>query len=142
MSAPRRQYRKLKRRTSCLSPKALFTAAPVALAVYDRTPRVLRMSDRQAELLGCEVSDLIGCDLRGIRPEMADKVLRDFDVFDSGGIVCDHQFERDGQIFHASVEPIRDGAGYVVAMTVALLDITEECRIDRELIRESGRLTD
>jgi len=120
--------------------ETLFNAAPVGLVVLDRSTRVLQVNDKYAKLFGITADALTGLKISDLDPEGSANIHRDFTVFDSGGSVPDHEFARDGQTYHVSVAPVRDAAGQVAAVQVALVDISEEVRIGRELADANNRL--
>lgn len=82
------------------------------------------------------LSDIIGGSMLNLNPQhQIDAVIEDFKVFDSGGIVPDHETMWGGSVFLVSVSPfVRRGESSVSAVSVTLQNITRRKKAETDLL--------
>jgi PAS domain S-box-containing protein len=120
---------------------ALYDSAPVALCVLDTQGRYLRVNRRMAEVVGVPISQHIGRSVYDVIPGLADKVQTILDQVSETG-----QPLRDGEISGTTVGqpatertallhmlPLKDSKGEVVAVSVAVQEITERKHWEEQL---------
>lgn len=120
--------------------ETLFDSMPVAMALTDREGRLILVNRKMALLSGHNASDLIGRKVEEVNKEAAENIKRDFCMFDAGLDVPDHEIQIGDKIFHASVKPVRDSAGFAVGGMTALTDITQQKQVERELAEANKQL--
>ncbi len=120
----------------------IYRTAPVGLAVCDRKLRYRHVNERWVELTGAPVADHTGEALISLLPatvhdwalQVARAVLEKGDpVIDAEIRIKDSQRTEEQLCWNSHWRPLRDEAGQVWGLTVALEDITERDRLAREL---------
>ena len=105
--------------------KATIRTMPVAACLVDREFQYLSASDRYADLFGTSVDHLIGRSLVGIVPEsVLSRFQSDFEAFDNGLETVTDELVIDGEMFLATIHPIRSDSGATIATFVTLTDIS------------------
>ncbi|MCJ8142452.1 sensor domain-containing diguanylate cyclase [Ancylobacter sp. A5.8] len=124
--------------------RALCLDFPVAACLVDRNRRFLAANREYARLIGFSGARLVGrraLDVCG--PEIDARMQRDFEVFDAGGQVPNHELDFAGKVHLVAARAIRPATGdHVVALCVALTDITEQKRLECRLAAANAQLSD
>ncbi|MCL2656771.1 MAG: PAS domain S-box protein [Betaproteobacteria bacterium] len=120
--------------------ESLYSLVPLPLNVVDRNLRYVAVNLAQAKLFGMTVENLLGQSLRVLRPQRAREIERDFALIDAGQPVLDREIEWKSRSFQVSTKPLRNMEGVVVALSIALTDITERKRAQRALADAYERL--
>ncbi|MFQ3176536.1 MAG: diguanylate cyclase (GGDEF)-like protein/PAS domain S-box-containing protein [Psychromonas sp.] len=120
--------------------ETLFESMPVAMALTDRTGRLLLVNHKMALLSEQNVSDLIGRKVEEVSKEAAENIKYEFRMFDAGLDVPNRELKIGEKICLASVKPVRDNDGLAVGVMAALTDITKQKKIERELAEANKQL--
>lgn len=123
--------------------QAIYDGAPVGLCFLDRKMRYVSLNKRLAELNGVPATAHLGRTVAEVIPHVA-PVVEPFIQRALGGDAVDGvEFQRsvavggaEDMALMASYHPVRDEAGEVVGVSVALMDISEFKRAEAAL-RES-----
>jgi PAS domain S-box-containing protein len=128
---------------------SIYDSAPIGLCIFDREGRYLRINRRLAELNGVPPEAHIGRTFHEVIPSLADQaqpLLRH--VLDTGEPAENVEIRgelasRPGSIRTWSEQwyPIRDEAGAIVGVNVAVEEITDRKRVEQEL-REANQVKD
>ncbi len=126
----------------------VFRLAPIPLCVLDRQFRYLLINERMAEVNGRPVAEHLGRTVDEIVPTFAEKIKAEVrPVMERGQPEPDHLFS--GPIpenptstgdWLASYYPLHGEDGSVRGVIVALADVTQLRRIERELRQSEQRL--
>jgi PAS domain S-box-containing protein len=106
--------------------ESLFYSAPIGLCVVSRALRFVRANRRLAAIDGLAVDAHVGRTVREVLPAVADQfepVLRS--VIEGGAPAGDVELIAGARVWTAGCSPIRDRAGTVLAVTVAIDDVTD-----------------
>lgn len=120
--------------------QSLFRAIPVACALIDREGRHVALNDALAAFSGNRAEDLIGVYVRELSEESARNIENNFIDFDSGKEVPDHEISVHERDCHVSVKPFCNDKQEVIALLVAITDITARKKTERELIEANQKL--
>lgn len=120
--------------------ETLFESMPVALALIDRDGRHVALNQALASFSGLKASDLIGVKVEDLSEESGKNIKRDFEYFDAGMDVPDHEVQIRDRIYYVSVKPVRDSSGFAIGEMVALTDITNNKKIEMELEQANKKL--
>src|SRR5262245_462314 len=119
---------------------ALLESAPIGYAVLDRDLRFVAVNEVLAAVHGVPAARHIGRTVREVVPELADALEPHHrQVLESGAPVLnievgnDNSAWRRGRHYLRSCYPIRDHAGDLLGVGLALLDITGRKRADQRL---------
>ena len=128
--------------------ETIYNSAPVGLCVFDNQLRFIRINERMAELNGFEISEHIGCSPRDLLPGLADKAdeLRDR-VVESGKPILDIEITGETPA-QPGVErtwlenwlPLKDESGKVVRINVMAVEITEQKKLNQQLMKARNEL--
>ena len=123
--------------------QAIYDGAPVGLCFLDRKMRYVSLNKRLAELNGVPATAHIGRTVAEVIPHVAPVVEPFIQRALAGDAVDGVEFQRsvlvggeEDRSLMASYHPVRDEAGEVVGVSVALMDISEFKRAEAAL-RES-----
>lgn len=123
--------------------QAIYDGAPVGLCLLDRKMRYVSLNKRLAELNGVPATAHIGRTVAEVIPHVAPVVESFIQRALAGDAVDGVEFKRSVAIggeedlaLMASYHPVRDEAGEVVGVSVALMDVSEFKRAEAAL-RES-----
>jgi PAS domain S-box-containing protein len=127
--------------------EAIYNSAPIGLCIFDRQLRYLRINERLAELNGFPAEDHIGKTVREVLPFLADFIEEiGQKVIETGEPALDIEFTgetpREPGVKRTFLEewtPITDN-GKVIAINVAILEITEIKKAEEELKETLKRL--
>jgi len=128
--------------------ESIYNSAPVGLCVFDNQLRFIRINERMAELNGFEISEHIGCSPRDLLPDLADKAedLRDR-VIESGkpilGIEITGETPAQPGVERTWLEnwlPLKDESGKVRRINVMAVEITEQKKLNQQLIKARNEL--
>ena len=140
-----RGYRGIDRDVSALEARfyqleAIYALAPVPLYVVSRSLHFVAANQAMGTLLGRPAAEIVGLPVQGpgLAPGLHDP--RDFVLLDAGQPVPPRELEFNDRVFHATVNPVRDMAGGIIALTTALTDVTERKRAEEELVRMNEAL--
>jgi len=125
-----------------------YATSPIGLCVFDTELRYLRINERLAEINGIPPADHIGRTAREVVPslaEFAEGIARQ--IIESGEAVRDIEFSGETaaqsgvpRLRREDWYPIKDSNGTVVAINVAVQDITERKRMEEELRKSHDEL--
>jgi PAS domain S-box-containing protein len=110
--------------------KALYEGAPVGLAFLDRELRYLAVNERLAEMQGLPTTAFLGRTVAEVFPEGFESVeprLRQTlagEIMDSVETRHAAGAGRPARSLQSSYQPVRDAAGEVVGVSVAVVDVT------------------
>ena len=134
--------------------EAIYSAAPVGLAMFDRDLRYVSINERLAQMNGAPAADHIGKTPREVVPgldEQADLDTQLTETFNralAGEAMLGVQFSgvspaRPGVLcsWRVNYLPMHDGAGEIVGVVLSVEDITEEKVAQDALIASEARLT-
>lgn len=128
--------------------ETIYNSAPVGLCVFDSQLRFIRINERMAELNGFEISDHIGRSPRDLLPGLADKAdeMRDR-VVESGKPILGMEIvgETPAQpgverTWLENWQPLKDESGKVVRINVMAVEITEQKKMNQQLIKARNGL--
>ena len=110
----------------------IYRASPMGLALFDSELRYVRISDKLAAINGGKASEIVGCTLREVVPDLADElepVLHG--VLETGEPVVDGEvsgatdaapgIERS---FRHSFHAVRDSSGRIEGVSVLVDEVT------------------
>ncbi|HWI05197.1 MAG TPA: PAS domain-containing protein, partial [Acidimicrobiales bacterium] len=119
--------------------EAIFTSAPVGIAVFDLDLRYVRVNDAYAELSGVPAADHIGGLLGDVVPLQADVSADLRRVVTTGRTILGRSVEivtgareTDRRFFTVSYFPVRSTAGALVGAGLTLVEVTEAKRAEAE----------
>ncbi len=115
--------------------RRILRSFPVASCLLDREPRYIAANQRYSEIFRKDLDHIIGSPMANISPpRFIQNVHRDFRIFDAGASVPDHEVELDDRKYLVSVGSIAsEQTGGIIAISVALTDITRLKRVEHEL---------
>ncbi|HBK47604.1 MAG TPA: diguanylate cyclase, partial [Xanthomonadaceae bacterium] len=122
--------------------EALYAAAPVALCLIDREHRYVAVNEAMARLRGMRVQEMAGRPVAELSAQAGIDAVDDFALLDAGKDVPDRTVDWDGRTCHVRVQAVRDLDGAVIALTMALTDITEHLRVQQRLARTTEALAE
>jgi diguanylate cyclase (GGDEF)-like protein/PAS domain S-box-containing protein len=111
----------------------IFSSFPVALALVGRDNKYITVNQKLADLNQRALEDHVGKSVELFSESAGLNNKRDFEIFDSGGEVPDHELILHGRYCHVSVRPLRDETGKALASMIAITDITANKMIEQEL---------
>lgn len=113
----------------------ILRSFPIAACVLDREPRYIAANQNYARLFNEELDNLVGNPMANFSPaQFIEHVHRDFRAFDAGETVPEHEIELASKKYLVSVGAIpAEHTGEIVAISVALTDITRLKEIEHEL---------
>lgn len=120
--------------------ETLFESMPVALVLLDREGRHIALNQKLASFSGLNARDLVGRKVAELSDESGENIKRDFAFFDDGKPVPDHEVTIANRVYFVSVRPLRDKTGFAIGEMVALTDITEKKKMERDLSDANERL--
>jgi len=111
--------------------RALYEGAPVGLAFVDHNLRYLAVNERLAEMHCCPVAAFLGRPVCDVIPERMEQVEPRFRRALAGEVIKDvrTRYRQDGGrivVLQSSYQPVRDGAGEIIGVSVAVVDVTGE----------------
>ncbi|WP_052726297.1 GGDEF domain-containing protein [Devosia epidermidihirudinis] len=113
----------------------IYQNLPIALCLVGREGQLLVVNSIHAKLAGREAEELIGARVADLHPQGGLNVIRDFEAFDHGRTVPDHELEIRGRLYLVSTSPVLNASGEVMAISVAHIDITEKKAAQLETYR-------
>jgi len=128
--------------------ETIYNSAPVGLCVFDNQLSFIRINERMAELNGFEISEHIGRSPRDLLPGLADKAdeMRDR-VVEAGksilGIEIVGETPAQPNVERTWLEnwqPLKDESGKVVRINVMAVEITEQKKLNQQLIKARNEL--
>lgn len=124
--------------------RKLYVEFPVAACLIDRAGRYVAVNHELADLLGMTGKSLTGRHVRDLFGQAAyDNVMHDFATFDAGLPVPNHAFSAFGRDFLVAVRPLREATSdRIVAISVALTDITEQKKLESRLELSNRQLSE
>ncbi len=128
---------------------SIYDSAPIGLCIFDSEGRFVRINRRLAEINGRSPEAHVGRTIAEVVPDIADQaepVLRR--VVETGqpvlGVEIQGRAPGDPETIRTWIEnwhPIRNAAGAVVGVNVAVQEITDLKRVEQEL-RDANRIKD
>ena len=115
--------------------EAAFRAAPIGLAVVDRSLRYLVVNDALAAINGLPIADHIGRTVGQVHPQMADELEPIYRrVLASGEPSVERELpvaagSGEQRVLCASHFPILDDGGAVIAVRTVVRDVTDHARL-------------
>jgi PAS domain S-box-containing protein len=143
------------RRVSAEPPKGglaelgtIYATAPIGLCVLDREMRWVHMNERLAQINGLPAAAHIGRTVRELMPSLADQTEPVLErIFATGKPEpplevweTNPASGRGRRAFRISHLPLRDAAGAVIGINVAVEEMTEEKRTEETLREVASRL--
>jgi PAS domain S-box-containing protein len=128
--------------------EAYYATAPIGLCVMDTDLRFLRINERLAEINGVPAAAHLGRTVREVVPALAD-FAEDLvgRIIESGEAVRNYEFSgetaaRPGEtrVWREDWFPLKDSRGNVVAVNVAVEEITERKRMEENLTASRNQL--
>lgn len=108
----------------------IYWNLPIPLCVIDRDGCFLYANRRHEDLAGIPADALIGVEVRTLNARAGVNIARDFQTFDTGGRVPNHEIQIGDRHYMVSVSPVVDKHGGVPAITVAHFDITAKKAVE------------
>jgi PAS domain S-box-containing protein len=111
--------------------KALYEGAPVGLAFLDRELRYLAVNERLAEMQGLPIAAFLGRAVAEVFPEGIKSIEPRLRRALAGEIIKDIKTRhgsvagRPARLLQSSYQPVRDPAGEVIGVSVAVVDVTD-----------------
>ncbi len=123
--------------------QAIYDGAPVGLCFLDRNFRYVSLNKRLAQLNGVPLAEHLGKTVAAVIPQVFPLVERNLKRALEGERIYGVEVQKpppvdggSGQTLMASYQPVRDEAGEVLGVSVAIMDISRRKRIE-EALRES-----
>ncbi len=120
---------------------SVYEKLPIALCVIDREGRLIAVNELHTVLAGRDANGLIGVKVADLHDEGGRNIIRDFQLFDAGMTVPNHEIEIRGRHYMVSVSPLHDPNGSLAAISVAHFDITEKKATERKVARINRKLS-
>ncbi|WP_029354058.1 diguanylate cyclase [Bosea sp. 117] len=119
----------------------VYEHAPVALCVIDPALRYVAANDCFARLLERAAGDVVGRSVEECAPFAVDAVRQKLARAAAGLAVPPREFHHpeSGRSFLIHTSVLRDGAGNVSGLSIALVDITERKQAESDLARADER---
>jgi PAS domain S-box-containing protein len=123
---------------------ALYKGAPVGLAFVDPTLHYIAVNERLAEMHGIPIAAFIGRPIAEVIPELIEQIEPRFRRALAGESLEDLTTHyrpsdaRHGRVLQSSYQPVRDVAGEVIGVSLAVVDITRDEAAD--LLNKTHRL--
>ena len=111
--------------------KALYEGAPVGLAFLDHELRYLAVNERLAEMHGLPTAAFLGRAVAEVFPEGIKSIEPRLRRTLAGEIIKDIKTRhgsvagRPARLLQSSYQPVRDPAGEVIGISVAVVDVTD-----------------
>ena len=111
--------------------RALYEGAPVGLAFVDPDFRYLAVNERLAEMHNLPITAFLGRRIGEVVPEIIEQIEPRFRRALAGEPVqdCITNYRKDGahpvRRLQSSYQPVRDMAGEVIGVSVAIVDLTD-----------------
>jgi len=114
--------------------QALYEGAPVGLAFVDSNLRYLAVNERLAEMHGRPVAALIGRPVAQVIPDLFEQVEPRLRRVLAGETLSDietrYRLEApDTLTLRSSYQPVRDAAGEIVGVSIAVVDVTDKPKL-------------
>lgn len=115
--------------------RQVFLSLPVSVCLLDREARYIAANRKYAALCNTAPDGFFGKSMLDFCPaDIVANARRDFDLFDSGRTIPDHEIVFAGRTLLVAVNPIaRDGDASVSAIAVALTDISKQKKLETAL---------
>lgn len=112
-----------------------FLSLPVSVCLLDREMRYIAANHKYAELCSVTPDKFFGRSMLDFcPPDLTAKAREDFDVFDAGKAIPDHEIIFGGRSLLVAVNPITRGRdNSVSAVAVALTDISKQKKLESAL---------
>jgi PAS domain S-box-containing protein len=134
-------------RTRAEQIEAIYSAAPVGLAVLDSDLRYVNVNERLAEINGVPVADHIGRTVREVVPDLGAQAVEAFDRVLAGQEIIGTEFvgttaAEPGitRTWRSNWLPMRDEVGRVVGVTLSAEETTKEKAAQEALKASEARL--
>ncbi|MFT0861560.1 diguanylate cyclase domain-containing protein [Ancylobacter sp. G4_0304] len=111
-----------------VSPDEVYNSAPLALCLVDRQMRFLAANESLAQTLGRPRNELVGAAIGDVLPAVVPLLTRGFRMVDAGKPLSTKlmiELPGTGKIFRVRARPFHDADGRIVALSCAMVDITE-----------------
>ncbi|MCK0209234.1 GGDEF domain-containing protein [Starkeya koreensis] len=124
--------------------RELYANFPVPTCVIGRDGRYLLVNEELAALVGVPAGQLVGDRAADHFGALADAhIARDFDAFDAGRNVPNHEFAAAGRFYIVASRPVRHAEGGTpFAIHVVLVDITERKLLETQLEHANRHLSE
>ena len=128
--------------------QAIYNGAPVGLCFVDSKLRFVSINERLAEFNGRSVAEHLGLPVADIIPEFFHQIEPHLQRALRGEAIHDLEVETPPRLANdsartllANYQPVRDEAGEVLGVSVAVTDITSRREAERSLRDSEARLT-
>ena len=111
----------------------LYDSIPAALGVIGRDRRYLTVNAMYAAIYRRSPEAMVGRTVNDVVPNAGPQWREDLIRFDAGLGMIEREVARAGGYYLQAVRPIRDAEGQVMALTVALVDITARRHMEQSL---------
>lgn len=119
----------------------IFLATPVPICAVDREIRILAANAKYAELCGASLERLRGRSMTDFCPaNLIEDVRNNFRIVDAGGSLNDRQIDFSGRTHLVSASPIMAQDGMIMALSVALVDLSKQKTTEEVLEAANGML--
>ncbi|MCJ8144293.1 diguanylate cyclase [Ancylobacter sp. A5.8] len=106
-----------------------YGSSPAALCLVDRQMRCIAANEGLAQSLGRPLAELVGAAIGDVLPAAIPLLERGFRRVDRGEALTARrliELPGTGRTFRVKAHPYRDADGAIVALSCAMLDVTEE----------------
>lgn len=116
----------------------LFNASPIAQCLLDRTMHFAAVNAAMSEILDIPPQKLLGTSAATVVDGAEQTIRQAFELAEVGQAIPQRKFLWRDSDYGLSFNPVRDATGRIEGLTVAAVDISRQCQIERRL-RESRR---
>ncbi|GLQ97830.1 sensor domain-containing diguanylate cyclase [Dyella mobilis] len=119
---------------------AVYDNAPSALSLIGRDGRYLTANAAYASLYGVSPEDLVGRKVDAFMHGAGERLRRNFKQLDAGEQVPAREIALGDKFYQVLANPVHNLMGQVVAITTALMDITDRKQAEQKLEEANRKL--